>query len=555
MELAGKVEGPVFGRGRHRRASPLAEVEELCAGAGPEGPLLVICGGQLGSWERAMLASRLASAVPGVGALVVEDLCHRGHGLPAVLGARRTSGLVLAACDQAGAAAAVGEAVSLGIDSARAASVLLPPALFERERLLEAVCLAGAKKAEMLADEPLAGRARLQLQGAIDRRTLLSAWREVARHTALLDSTKCLGASRCGVCIDGCPVSALRTSAGVFRVDTLRCTSCGRCTTLCPSGALSLPGASLAGLAAELETLLGEGVDSYTIACAKATAEPAAGRADPGSQAAIVALPCVAMASPGLLLGLLARGASVDLAGCPGCPSDQALIRSAGFVERILGALDRADLSERLLSPGRIRTGYKPRAASGDPVAPPAGALHPLELREPLATSSAIALLLSDPGVSRVSEEDIVDDGAPGGIVRIDAEACTLCGACVLGCPAGAIEWEGDPRGLVVDTARCIGCSRCVAGCPEKAVRVVRGINLQGVQRGPVHLVPRRAEVAWSCSRCGMTVEDDPMLAAVTRRLTDYGASATLLASLRRCPGCGSPAPRNPGGATPRGPR
>jgi electron transport complex protein RnfB len=52
---------------------------------------------------------------------------------------------------------------------------------------------------------------------------------------------------------------------------------------------------------------------------------------------------------------------------------------------------------------------------------------------------------------------------------RVDAEACTSCGACETRCQMEAIS---SPEGkAVVDRERCIGCALCVTTCPSGAMR------------------------------------------------------------------------------------
>ena len=47
-------------------------------------------------------------------------------------------------------------------------------------------------------------------------------------------------------------------------------------------------------------------------------------------------------------------------------------------------------------------------------------------------------------------------------------EECILCGACVAGCPSGAIE-EGDTQ-CHIDEAVCIECGTCEENCPSDAI-------------------------------------------------------------------------------------
>ena len=535
----------MLGQRRNQRPSSVPGFEELCTGAGAEGPVLAVCGEGLGAPERVALAARLSVGAPGVGVLVVEQLCGEPSAVVAALAGRSTTSLVVAGCDLAGATAALHEAVSAGLDTARVGTVSLAAVAaearpVERAGLREAICLAGARKADVLAGEPSAGRQRLQLRGALSRRSLLTPWREAPRRTAVLTEDRCPGVSRCGACLAACSGRALRVEAGSLRVDPLRCTSCGGCVPLCPTGALSVPGAALAGTAAELETLLAEGIDAITLTCERSAASltPAAKERSGycSELAASLTLPCLTMVSPGLLLGLLATGARVELAPCPTCPNDQVVPNAVGFVERVLHALDRGDLLERLSAPGAGRGGEAVAVV-------PRRVTHrreSLTLLEPMATNAAVAGVLAEPSDHLRADETILDDSAPSGVVRIDPGECTFCGACVLACPTGAIAWSQEDRELIVDAVRCLGCGGCAVACPEETVHVMRGVDLQGLRTGPLRL--RRSISSWTCQRCGATVDDDPILAPVARRLADHGASATLVASLRRCPSCGAPA-------------
>jgi Pyruvate/2-oxoacid:ferredoxin oxidoreductase delta subunit len=56
-------------------------------------------------------------------------------------------------------------------------------------------------------------------------------------------------------------------------------------------------------------------------------------------------------------------------------------------------------------------------------------------------------------------------------VAAIDAEACSVCGACSEGrCPMDAIASDG--MRLRVDPKRCIGCGVCATACPSDAVRL-----------------------------------------------------------------------------------
>jgi ferredoxin len=47
-------------------------------------------------------------------------------------------------------------------------------------------------------------------------------------------------------------------------------------------------------------------------------------------------------------------------------------------------------------------------------------------------------------------------------------DECILCGACVAGCPSGAIE-EGETQSHI-DVTLCIECGTCEENCPADAI-------------------------------------------------------------------------------------
>ena len=61
---------------------------------------------------------------------------------------------------------------------------------------------------------------------------------------------------------------------------------------------------------------------------------------------------------------------------------------------------------------------------------------------------------------------------AGGPEVLLDRRKCTLCGACRLACPEGAVRLEG--RTPVFSRGDCRGCGRCVPACPNEA-RTITG--------------------------------------------------------------------------------
>ena len=52
-----------------------------------------------------------------------------------------------------------------------------------------------------------------------------------------VDAVRCTG---CGVCVPLCPTGAITLAEGKARVDETACTGCGACVEVCPTGAMHL---------------------------------------------------------------------------------------------------------------------------------------------------------------------------------------------------------------------------------------------------------------------------------------------------------------------------
>jgi ferredoxin len=84
------------------------------------------------------------------------------------------------------------------------------------------------------------------------------------------------------------------------------------------------------------------------------------------------------------------------------------------------------------------------------------------------------------PSVDRVSEPDIPGCHPYRGdstLWTVDfiavSDACTECGTCAEGCPAGAIDAENS---RLIDTEKCITCCACIKNCPQSARSMKPGL-------------------------------------------------------------------------------
>jgi ferredoxin len=331
-------------------------------------------------------------------------------------------------------------------------------------------------------------------RGPVSRRSLFSISSAVRYNpVAIVDETACLGVTRCGVCVASCHEHAIHDDGPIPTIDTSACTACGACVPSCPTSALRLSGASIGQIEAQLNTLLPR-VDGIVFACASvgATAPMAWG---------LVELPTLAILTAGWLLQVKARGVDVALAHCDD--------------ERCAATSSAAELATYFVS------GSRAHARASD---------MPIRLREPLATTDAIARM------AEPSATDVIESPAsPLGLLELSDSSCTLCGACAFGCPTGALVFaeSGEGNVLSVTPGACNACSRCVEICPEDALAVRRGIDRERVGHGTVELMRARRE---RCPVCGTELAPRQMRRRINELLGRPDAPLEL------CSGCAAKA-------------
>lgn len=116
------------------------------------------------------------------------------------------------------------------------------------------------------------------------------------------------------------------------------------------------------------------------------------------------------------------------------------------------------------------------------------------------------------------------------GVVTIEPQRCTLCGACADRCSAGALvlqQSEQDALTLVFDAARCTACEACVM-CPERALSVEKIYDPQRQPPSPAVLVE---DEMVRCRGCGANLGPARLRAKIHLVLAQAGEGP-------ECPTC-----------------
>ena len=89
---------------------------------------------------------------------------------------------------------------------------------------------------------------------------------------------------------------------------------------------------------------------------------------------------------------------------------------------------------------------------------------------------------------------------------------CCGCGACVAGCPAGALRQEGDT--VVWDGGLCVQCDRCIKVCPHDASPKIRWMTVEDVLREVRRSAPYIDGITTSGGEC--TLQNEFLIALFT---------------------------------------
>jgi ferredoxin len=336
------------------------------------------------------------------------------------------------------------------------------------------------------------------------------------------------GITGCTRCLSLCPTGAITADGDSVAIDTAICAGCGQCAAVCPTGAAAYALPDVSTVAAQLRAALrawrdagGETAPAILFHDSD-HGEPlidASGRYGRGLPAHVIPLEVneITRIGPEIMATAFAYGAgSVALLGPARRRHDlsglQASIDLANGVAAATGhgptvliETDDPDALEAALADlPRMPT----RTA-------PSSFLPPADKRDLLVMAFAeMNRAAHDPATALP-----LPKGAPFGAVILDADACTLCMACTGVCPTGALLDNPETPMLRFTESACVQCGLCAATCPETAITLEPRLDFEAWD------APRRIlkeEAPFCCATCGKAFATRSGIERVQARLADH---------------------------------
>jgi ferredoxin len=350
--------------------------------------------------------------------------------------------------------------------------------------------------------EKLIAKAR-DLVGTFDKPKYVQFHTELCAHSR----SKITGCTRC---LEVCPTGAISSAGESVAIDAAICAGCGGCASVCPTGAASyaLPAAD------ELMKRLRVMLRAYHAAGGEAPVllfhdapqgEPvldALARFGEGLPAHVIPVLVNEVTQVGIeqvaaAFSFGAAGAAF-LIGAKPKHDPLPLAKMAELAQSILPALGYDANAVAILStddPDQLISGLRGLPASKVATTPasflPLGAKRPVMM---MALREWRNVAPEKPGLIALPK------GAPFGTVKVDTEGCTLCLACVSACPTAALTANPERPELRFQEDLCVQCGLCQATCPEKVITIAPQLDFERINAAPVTL---KLEEPYACDHCG----------------------------------------------------
>ena len=389
-------------------------------------------------------------------------------------------------------------------------------------------------------------------EGEISRRELLTLMWPHYEVIPFIEPTGCRGYRECGLCVDICPLEAIKVDQDKVIIDRSLCSGCGACLTTCLHKAIVYPTFSLEELDREMEgwllpkdIVLAPRIIAATCqSCSPAFDQDVVEQLCNTSSILPLKIPCLAMVSPWLMLRAFDMGAQGFALISGKCRSGFDSSRWQENVRFIQGLFNCWDIEAERIRVFNIAEGDSGRFEQKlgeftteikrlDPTS--LGMSEPISL--PAEGLWLPALIKGVGNKLRSSSKGAVSAGAvPFGKVELDSPQCTGCSLCALDCPTGALvvssSEETGTYQLLFKHDVCVACGRCVEACPEKCLRLEPVLELDRMDKPVVVFEDRVVR----CCQCDSPIGPRAMIDKLQAKVLAAGQSFSTQFEL--CPMC-----------------
>ena len=332
------------------------------------------------------------------------------------------------------------------------------------------------------------------------------------------------GIKGCTRCLQACPTQAIISIGNSVQVNPYLCQGGGSCASSCPTGAMSYTYPKVEEQIEFLRLLL-KGIRDKNanlgislLIYDNEHAMDAVAKLVADLPEHLIPFMVEDIGSVGLdLLGsALAYGANQIFIYVPDSVPDQVsrvISENVGLLQFILNALDlkqfkieslaKLDLLIDLAAPKHCLERVAKFSAVGSK-------------RNTIRASMTHLNTMADEPSASIA----LPQGSLFGQITVNADACTLCMACVSVCPAKALQDGGDTPALKFIEANCVQCTICSSACPENAIKLNARIHFDHDHTHSSRTL--NEEQPFHCLRCGKAFATQSMIKNMTAKLKDH---------------------------------